>query len=146
MGSRSHPNGSLVIKQAPLEQFKLSNDILLHVLDFLYPDPDKFITPDKREYLSQESFLLPPTPPRDQAKDLGNFRLVNKRFAELGAPRQFPQVTTRFSIEGFERLQNIAGQEHLAKCVRKFSYMVPYFYTEGTPLVEMQSRLNTEGE
>lgn len=102
------------------------------VLDYLEAEPDKFIGLDKRAYLSQESFRPPPPPSPTQAKDVGTFRLVNKRFAELGAARQFARVTTRFSKKGFKRLDDIAKHEHLAKYVKKFSYMIPYFYLPGT--------------
>jgi|SRR5215469_14216057 len=129
MESAHWPNGTTIAKRRPLD--RLSNDILLLILDYLEADPDKFISLDNRAYLSQESFKPPPTPSPNEAKDVGNFRLVNKRFAELGAARQFARVTTRFSKKGFARLEEIAKQDHLAKYVKKFSYMVPYFYTPG---------------
>jgi len=135
MDSTRQPNGTpTFIKRRSWDSPRLSNDILLLVLDYLEADPDKFISLDQRQYLSQESFRPPPKPSPNQAKDVGSFRLVNKRFAELGAARQFARVTTRFSSKGFERLEAIAGQDHLAKYVKKFSYMVPYFYTTGRPL------------
>ncbi|KAJ9627072.1 hypothetical protein H2203_003533 [Taxawa tesnikishii (nom. ined.)] len=109
----------------------LSNELLRDVLDQIAADPDRLVNVDRRAYLSQESFRPPPPPSRDQAEDIGSFRLVCKRFAELGAPHQFGRVTTRFSVKGFERLEAIAEQPHLAKHVKKFSYMVPCFYSEG---------------
>lgn len=139
MESPHMPNGTTTIKQKPLD--RLSNDILLLILDYLEADPDKFISLDNRAYLSQESFKPPPKPSPSQVKDVGNFRLVNKRFAELGAARQFARVTTRFSKKGFIRLEEIAKQDHLAKYVKKFSYMVPYFYTAGTLSRKPESRL-----
>lgn len=129
MESAHLSNGATTIKRNPLD--RLSNDVLLLILDYLEADPDKFISLDNRAYLSQESFKPPPKPSPSQAKDVGSFRLVNKRFAELGAARQFARVTTRFSKKGFIRLEEIAKQDHLAKYVKKFSYMVPYFYTPG---------------
>jgi len=134
MEPTGHPNGTpTAIKRRSWDSPRLSNDVLLLVLDYLEADPDKFISLDKRQYLSQESFRPPPQPSPNQAKDVGNFRLVNKRFAELGAARQFARVTTRFSQKGFARLEEIAAQDHLAKYVKKFSYMVPYFYETGRP-------------
>jgi hypothetical protein len=109
----------------------LSNELLREVLDYIEADPEKLIGHDRRAYLSQESFRPPPPPQPDRAQDVGHFRLTCKRFSELGAIHQFARVTTRFSRKGLRRLENIAGQPHLARHVKKFSYMVPYFYVEG---------------
>jgi hypothetical protein len=109
----------------------LSNELLREILDYIESDSEKLVGLDRRAYLSQESFRPPPPPDRDQAQDIAAFRLSCKRFADLGAIHQFSRVTTRFSSKGLCRLENIAGQEHLAKHVRKFSYMVPFFYVEG---------------
>ena len=113
---------------------KLSNELLREILDHIEADPEKLVSLDRRAYLSQESFKPPPPPTRDQAQNISNFRLTSKRFSELGAVHQFARVTTRFSRKGLKRLENIAGQDHLAKHVKKFSYMVPYFYVEGFSL------------
>ncbi|KAF2192251.1 hypothetical protein K469DRAFT_554663 [Zopfia rhizophila CBS 207.26] len=109
----------------------LSNELLREILDHIESDPEKLVSLDRRAYLSQESFKPPPPPDRDQAQNIGNFRLTCKRFSELAAIHQFARVTTRFSRKGLKRLENIASQEHLAKHVKKFSYMVPFFYVEG---------------
>ncbi|KAK5016426.1 hypothetical protein LTR60_002407, partial [Cryomyces antarcticus] len=115
----------------------LSNEFFRDILDHIEADPEKLVSLDRRAYLSQESFKPPPAPAPDQAQDIGHFRLVCKRFSELGAPHQFARVTTRFSRDGFRRLDKIAGQPHLAKHVKKFSYMVPYFYVEGGHTLEL---------
>jgi hypothetical protein len=107
----------------------LSNELLREILDHI--DPEKPIGPERRAYLSQESFELPPEPDPDQSQDIANFRLACKRFSDLGAVHQFSRVTTRFSRKGLKRLENIASQQHLAEHVKKFSYMVPFFYVEG---------------
>ncbi|KAF2840501.1 hypothetical protein M501DRAFT_1010571 [Patellaria atrata CBS 101060] len=114
----------------------LSNELLRDILDYIEADPEKFISVDRRAYLSQESFKAPERPPPNQAQNLASFRLTCRRFSELGAIHQFARVTTRFSRHGLERLENIAGQPHLAKHVKKFSYMVPYFYIEGRGRVQ----------
>lgn len=113
---------------------RLSNELLREILDHIEADPEKLVGLDRRSYLSQESFKAPPPPVLDQAQTVGKFRLVCKRFSELGAVHQFARVTTRFSRKGLKRLENIASQPHLAKHVKKFSYMVPYFYVEGRML------------
>ncbi|OJD33645.1 f-box domain-containing protein [Diplodia corticola] len=109
----------------------LSNELLREILDQVEADPEKQVTVDRRSYLSQESFKPPPPPAPNQAQDIGAFRLTCKRFSELGAVCQFARVTTRFSRKGFTRLENIAACPHLSRHVKKFSYMVPYFYVEG---------------
>ncbi|KAF2735165.1 hypothetical protein EJ04DRAFT_221171 [Polyplosphaeria fusca] len=109
----------------------LSTELLRVILDHVEPDPDKFISVERRAYLSQESFKQPAPPEKTDAQAIADFRLTCKRFAELGAIYQFSRVTTRFSRKGLQRLENIADQPHLAKHVKKFSYMVPFFYVEG---------------
>ncbi|CAI6336869.1 unnamed protein product [Periconia digitata] len=109
----------------------LQNELLREILDYIESDPEKLIGVDRRAYLSQESFRAPPPPDRDQAQDIASFRLTCKRFSDLGALHQFSRVTTRFSRKGLARLEKIAQQPHLAKHVKKFSYMVPFFYVEG---------------
>mgnify|MGYP007070504462 CR=1 FL=1 len=106
-------------------------ELIREILDHIEADPEKLVSLDRRSYLSQESFKPPPTPAPNQAQDVASFRLTCRRFSELGAIHQFARVTTRFSRHGLQRLENIAGQAHLAKHVKKFSYMVPYFYVEG---------------
>jgi hypothetical protein len=110
---------------------RLANEQLLTILDFLEDDPHKSVGFDRRAYLSQESFRPPPPPSATLAQDLGNWRRTCKRFSEVGAKHQFSRVTTRFSMKDFDRLDNIARSPHLACEVRKFSYMVPYFYVDG---------------
>ncbi|KAF2867240.1 hypothetical protein BDV95DRAFT_631345 [Massariosphaeria phaeospora] len=114
----------------------LSTELLREILDQIESDPEKLISVDRRAYLSQESFKPPPPPDRDQAQTIASFRLTCRRFSDLGAIHQFSRVTTRFSWKGLKRLENIAGQQHLAKHVKKFSYMVPFFYVEGRERVD----------
>lgn len=110
---------------------ELSNELIREILDYIEADPEKLVNLDRRAYLSQESFKPPSFPTPDQAQDLGNFRLTCRRFSELGSIHQYARVTTRFSRQGFKRLESIVSQPHLAKQVKKFSYMVPYFYVFG---------------
>ena len=127
-----HVNGHVTEMQNVGTILRLSNEMLLMILDHVEADPEKAITVDNRLYLSRESFCFPHPPHPDQEQTIGNFRRVCRRFSELGAVRQFARVTTRFSQKGFRRLEEIARQKHLAQCVKKFSYMVPYFYSTGT--------------
>ena len=110
---------------------RLSNELLIDILDQIEEDPVNLVNFDQRAYLSQESFKLPEFPTPEQGQDLANFRLTCQRFSELGAIHQFARVTTRFSKRGLQRLEWISSHPQLAKHVRKFSYMVPYFYGQG---------------
>lgn len=110
----------------------LSNELLREVLDHIEADPDKLVNLDRRAYLSQESFKPPAFPTQSQAKDVACFRLTCRRLADVGAIHQFARVTTRFSAAGFRRLEAIAAERSIAKHVKKFSYVVPNFYPEGT--------------
>ncbi|KAI9882908.1 MAG: hypothetical protein M1823_005347 [Watsoniomyces obsoletus] len=115
---------------------RLSNELLRDILDFIQVDPDHVLSVDRRAYLSVESFKAPSPPLPAQAHDVASFRLVCRRFAELGAPYQFTRVTTRFSEKGFKRLDGIAESPRIARHVKKFSYMIPCFYLEGKDHVE----------
>lgn len=117
---------------SPAGLLSLSNELLREILDYIEADPDKLVNLDRRAYLSQESFKAPSFPSPDQAQDVSSFRLTCRRLSEIGAIHQFARVTTRFSREGLWRLNKIAGRQRIAKHVRKFSYMVPYFYVQGT--------------
>lgn len=109
----------------------LSNELLRDILDHIDSDPERSIDIHRRAYLSVESFKPPPLPSPGQAEAIGNFRRVCKRFSELGIPYQFTRLATRFSKAGFDRLQSIAEQPHLARAVKKFTYLVPLFYVDG---------------
>lgn len=109
----------------------LSNELLRDILDHIEADPEKSIDIHRRAYLSVESFKPPPLPSPGQAEAIANFRRVCKRFSDLGIPYQYSRLATRFSTAGFERLRCIAEQPHLARAVKKFTYLVPLFYVDG---------------
>jgi len=110
---------------------ELSNELIQAILDYVAAETVVLVDIDKRAFLSQESFKTPPEPIRDETLDVANFRLVCKRFSDLGISYQFGRVTTRFSINGFRRLEAIAEQPQITRHVRKFTYMVPRFYSGG---------------
>ncbi|KAL8993410.1 MAG: hypothetical protein Q9169_006372 [Polycauliona sp. 2 TL-2023] len=89
----------------------LSNELLKDVLDCIEADPDRTVNIDRRAYLSVESFRLPSLPEPSRAQDIGNFRLVCRRFAEIGIPYQFTKLATRFSRHGLERLDKISREQ-----------------------------------
>lgn len=124
-----HPPGLVMAKGASFEG--LTNELIKDILDHIESDPEWSVNIDRRAYLSVESFRLPSPPIPPRAQDIGNFRLVCSRFAELGAPYQWTRVATRLSPSGLRRLDNICGSSHLARHTKKFSYLVPFFYAEG---------------
>ena len=81
----------------------LSNELLKEILDHVDADPDRSVSIDRRAYLSVESFRPPSPPLPSRAQDIGNFRLVCRRFSESGIPYQFTRIATRFSLSGFKR-------------------------------------------
>jgi hypothetical protein len=109
----------------------LADELLRIILEHVASEPEKLISLERRAYLSQESFKPHPPPEPDQAQNIAFFRLTCRKFADLGVIHQFSRVTTRFSRTGLRRLERIAKQRHLAERVKKFSYMVPFFYVEG---------------
>lgn len=110
---------------------RLSNELICEILSYLQ-DPDKLVTVDQRAYLSQESFRPPALPSHETVKAVGEFGATCRRFSEIAATQLFARVTTRFSEHGFERLSRIADSPRLARSVKKFTYMSPGFYVEGT--------------
>lgn len=110
---------------------RLSNELIRLVLDHIEPDPDKTVPIDRRQFLSVESFDRPPPSTRGSLRDIGRFRLTCRRFADLGAPLLYTRVAARFSRKGLQKLEQLASWPHLARHVRKFSYLVPYFYQIG---------------
>ena len=126
----AHPNG-MESRKSPANFLDLSPELICDILERVEADPYKFVTLDRRAYLSVESFSLPPRQWPKPQETIGNFRLTCRRFSELGAMYQLPRVTTRFSRKGLKRLDWLASQPHLARHVKKFCYMVPYFFKEG---------------
>lgn len=132
MTSRSAPASSLTLpKGLPPELWRL-------ILSYIEPDHEQAIPIDKaiarRQFLSVESFV--PPDPRDSLANvgrlsIGRLRLVCRGLAEVGAPFQFSQLVVRFSQKGLKRLDNISQCPHLARLVRRFTYMVPYFFEKG---------------
>lgn len=106
----------------------LPEHLLQIIVERIYEDSQRFVPIDRREFLSIESF--PPIQP--DTSTLSSFRLVCRYFSDLGLPYQFSRVTTRFSLQGFQRLDKISSCVRAAKCTRRFIYIVPYFFVEGT--------------
>lgn len=121
-----------MMKKAPLQG--LSNELIRLILDHIEPDPDKTVPIDRRLFLSVESFDRPLPSNRGSIKDIGRFRCACRRFAAVGAPLLFTRVAARFSRRGLRKLEQLADWPHLACHVKKFSYLLPYFFRDGTSL------------
>lgn len=106
----------------------IHDDILRLVLNEIAPDPNKTVPVDCRRFLSVESFGPPVEIAPSAVQDICSFRLASKRFAEIGAPLLFTRVQARLSEQGLRRLEELSNWKHLTHYVKKFSYMVPYFY------------------
>ncbi|KAK1051305.1 hypothetical protein LTR74_016848 [Friedmanniomyces endolithicus] len=108
---------------------RLSNELLRAILDQLVPDPERTVPIDRRQFLSVESFVKPLLDSgRGAVKDVGAFRSTCRRFADVGAPLLYTRVAARFSKNGLKKLEQLTEWPHLARHVKKFSYLVPYFY------------------
>lgn len=111
---------------------ELPDELLSKILDQL-DQPLYSERLDRREYLSQESFSLPVPLSRFRARDIASFRSTCRRFAEIGGVHQFARITTRFTQRELEQLEKLSSWPHLARNVKKFSYLVKSFYVEGFP-------------
>ena len=119
----------------------LADELLRIILEHVASEPEKLISLDRRAYLSQESFKPHPPPEPDQAQTIAAFRLTCRKFSDLALIHQWSRVVTRFSSRGLRRLEKIANQPHIARRVKKFSYMVPFFYVEGyCPLLSIERK------
>lgn len=130
--SSAYPAHGNEMKQPPVP--RLSNELLRLILDYIEPDPEKTVPIDRRQFLSVESFDRPPPSSRGSIKDIGRFRCACRRFADIGEPLLFTRVAARFSRQGLEKLQTLARWPHCSRHVKKFSYLVPYFYVNGQPI------------
>ncbi|KAG9189681.1 hypothetical protein G6011_06549 [Alternaria panax] len=122
----------------------LADELLRIILEYVASESERPLGLERRAYLSQESFKLPLPLEPDNADTIANFRLTCKKFSDLGIIHLFSRVTTRFSKKGLDRLQKIANQPHLARRVKKFSYMVPFFYDQGRERIQELLRTRPE--
>ena len=119
------------MKSSPIE--KLPIELLERVLHQIQPDPERTVPIDDRSFLSVESFDY--SPPSNADWDVRRFRNVCRKWARIGEPLLFSIVGVRFSKHGLQKLEQLAGWPHLTRHVKKFSYLVPYYYPSGTVLI-----------
>ena len=104
----------------------LSTDVLREILDHLDPDYNDSNTRGKHW-----------NPPRNERgaratqADIRQFRLVCRRFADLGAQYLFRTIAHRYNSKSFDRLSNLADHPVYGGYVKKFVYLMPYFYVKG---------------
>ncbi|KAF7856061.1 hypothetical protein EAF04_010016 [Stromatinia cepivora] len=112
--------------------FKLSNEILENILEYLVHNSGKLIPIDHRASLSVESFQSMPPQSLEDTNITTTLSRTCKKFYSLLLGRQFARVSIRCSDAGFNRLRFLVEERpHLAKHVKKFSYMIPVFYHRG---------------
>lgn len=112
---------------------RLSKEIILMIFDHLAAQPEE-VPVDRRAWLSVASFRPPHAQSQQHDHDpkaVGNLRRTCKKFSRLGASCQFQRLAVRFSSQGIRRLEGIAERPHLARVVRKFTYMVPRLFEKG---------------
>ncbi|PPJ52600.1 hypothetical protein CBER1_11044 [Cercospora berteroae] len=110
---------------------RLPTELVERILSFVEPGHhEREVDIAQRRHLSVESFEPAPAPSRSSVADVGRFRSVCKRFAQIGEPLLFTRVAIRFSEDGLKRLEQLAEWSHLAAQVRRFTYLVPYFYED----------------
>lgn len=107
---------------------RLADELIEMILHQIAPDPDKAVPVDTRRFLSVESFGPAPELAPSAVHTICSFRSTCKRFSIIAAPLLFNRVRARLSREGLERLETISQWPWIATHVKKFSYMVPYFY------------------
>lgn len=109
----------------------LPPEVLTLIFEQLEPVRECAVPVDRRQFLSQESLdkIHPST--TGSAREIPKLRLLCKGFAKAGRPLLCPHVVARFSKQGLKRLERLAELPDLASCVRKFSYLVPFFYVFG---------------
>lgn len=113
---------------APPTHQRLPEELIENILSHLAPNPGQTVNEDCRRFLSVESFGPPPEIAPSAVQNIGSFRLVCKRFSEIAAPLLFTRVQARLSREGLRRLEVLSSWPWVARHVKKFSYMMPYFY------------------
>ncbi|QSZ35119.1 hypothetical protein DSL72_007984 [Monilinia vaccinii-corymbosi] len=112
--------------------FKLSNEILENILEYLVYNSGKLIPIDHRASLSVESFQSMPPQSLEDTNITTTLSRTCKKFYSLLLGRQFSRVSIRCSEAGFNRLRFLVEERpHLAEHVKKFSYMIPVFYHRG---------------
>lgn len=122
----------------------LPDELIALIFDHLAPET-KTVSEDSRRFLSVESFGPPPEILPCAVQHIGNFRQASRRFADIGAPLLFGRVQARLSRTGLQRLDTLSKWQ-VATHVKKFSYMVPYFYVDYDPTSESTRSLLLELE
>jgi len=105
---------------------RLPTDILRDILDYL--------DPEYTDVSSRMKFWKPPKLERgsqDVLADIRRFRLVCRRFGDIGAQYLFRIIAHRYDSKSFDRLSKLADHPVFAGHVKKFVYLMPYFYVQG---------------
>ena len=110
-------------------------EVLALIFHRLQPDPDEPVPLYRRRFLSQERLesIVESTPStRDRLRDVGHLREGCWKLSKAGAPLLCTHVIARLSEKDLQRLETLADWPHLAVHVKKFSFLVPYWFINGT--------------
>ena len=110
---------------------RLPDELLMKIVDCIHPDHEKPVPIYARSFLSVESLEIPP--PSNADLDIRRFRATCRWFAEVGESALFSVIGVRFSKQGLDRLEELVSWEaNVRKRVKKFSFLMPYYYPRGT--------------
>ena len=127
----------------PIE--RLSNELLKHIIDEIEPDPEKIVPVDRRQFLSVESFELPLPSATGSILDVWRIKWTCRWFSRVAEPVLYSRIVARFTEKDLKRLKTIATWPHVARHVKKFSFLVPYFYVNGTAsIVQKKTKTTTD--
>jgi hypothetical protein len=109
----------------------LPDELLMKIVDYIHPDQEKPVPVYARSFLSVESLEIPP--PSNADGDIRRLRKTCRRFAEVCEPALFSVIGVRFSTQGLRKLEELVKwKTNIRHRVKKFSYLMPYYYPQGT--------------
>lgn len=110
---------------------RLPDDLLMMIVDYIHPDQEKTVKVYARSFLSVESLEIPPA--SNAYSHLCRFRQTCRWFAAIGEPALFSVIGIRFSDKGLDKLEELVSWgPKIRRHVKKFSYLMPYYYPQGT--------------
>ncbi|KAG0153182.1 hypothetical protein PDIDSM_5032 [Penicillium digitatum] len=104
--------------------YDLADELLSEILSFLLEPAPRALN---GRFNGNGHTSRPGDHKHGEASDLDQFRLVCKRFMQIGTPYKFNRFTLRFSEHGFRRLDELVDMQ-LAYYVKTITYMVRPFY------------------
>lgn len=117
------------IMAQPRHIYDLADELLSEILSFLLEPAPRALN---GRFNRTGHTSRPSDHEHGEVSDLDHFRLVCKRFMQIGTPYKFNRFTLRFSEHGFRRLDELVDMQ-LAYYVKTITYMVrPFYQGSGT--------------